>query len=755
MRRLRHLTAIGLLVTATSFGSPKSPNRTQGLYGFHSDSTASHLDLEEKYRSQLDGANLKEWMRTMTSRPHHAGSLKAKQNAELMAQLFRSWGYETEIEVFHVLFPTPKERRIDILGPEPASLGLTEEVATADSAADSLLEEGLPPFNAYSADGDVTGDLVYVNYGVPADYQELDRQGISVEGKLVIARYGGSWRGIKPKVAAEKGAVGCIIFNDPAADGFPLGEPYPEGPYKHETAVQRGSVLDLPVRPGDPLTPYVGATEQASRLARKEAETIMKIPVLPISYRDALQLFRVIGGDVAPPAWRGGMPVTYRVGGTNAVKIRLQASFRWDLEPAYNVLAKLRGAEFPDQWIVRGNHHDAWVIGAHDPVSGMVTVLEQARAMAELVKSGWRPRRTIVFCAWDAEEPGLLGSTEWVEGHREELVRKAVAYVNTDGNSRGFLNTFEGSHSLEKMAVEAAHAVKDPQTGVAIPERLQALLMVQSGGATDRDFGLRLEAPGCGSDYSPFIQHLGIASLNLGFSGEGAGGEYHTMFDTFDHYIRHRDPSFEYGVALTELCGLITLRLAQADVVPFDFEIQAETVKTYVTELEELVKTMRDKTIRRNVLLDEGLYQLAADPLHPKSPPEKNAPVPHFNFAPLRNAVERLQFSAQRYSEAQLELLSGNVTMSAPELQKLNRVLFQSERALIREEGLPGRPWFRHQLYAPGRYTGYSVKTLPGIREAIEERQWEEVNGQIEQVAAYLEKLTKRVDEATSLIRRN
>jgi N-acetylated-alpha-linked acidic dipeptidase len=481
----------------------------------------------------------------------------------------------------------------------------------------------------------------------------------------------------------------------------------------------------------------------------------MKIPVLPISYRDARLLFDVIGGDVAPVSWRGAMPVTYRIGGQNAVRIRLKVLFNWDLRPAYNVLAKLTGSEYPDQWIIRGNHHDAWVIGAHDPASGMVALLEQARATAVLTKSGWKPRRTIVFCAWDAEEPGLLGSTEWVEEHGSELDKNAVAYINTDGNSRGFLKTFEGSHSLQLMAVQATQDVTDPQTGVPISDRLRALLLIDSGDSPATEVSLRLEAPGCGSDYSPFIQHLGIASLNLGFSGEGTGGEYHTMFDTYDHYCRHLDPKFEYGIALTTLCGLVTLRLVEADLVPFDFEAQAATIKDYAIELEEVAGKMRETTARHNAWLEEGIYELVADPVDPKSPPEPKAAVPYLNFAPLNNAVDRLQAAANRYAKAQTRLLSGELTLSTSAMAELNQILFRSERTLIREKGLPGRPWFRHQLYAPGRYTGYSVKTLPGIREAIEERQWDEVDGQIEQAATHLEELAETINRATHLIAGN
>jgi N-acetylated-alpha-linked acidic dipeptidase len=740
---------LSLSVIALSLSAADAP------LGFPSAQAAKQLALETRHDQSLRAENLKTWMREMTSRPHHLGSPKAKLNAEFMARLFREWGYETEIEVFDVLFPTPKTRELSLLRPFPFKASLTEQIIATDSAAAALAKESLPPYNAYSGEGDVTAPLVYVNQGVPADYEVLTSHGIDVKGKIVIARYGGSWRGIKAKVAAERGALGCIIFNDPLEDGYAQGAAYPAGAYKHDTAVQRGSVVDLPLRPGDPLTPGYGASKDAKRLRREDAETIMKIPVLPISSADAEPLLKAMDGPVAPPEWRGALPLTYRLGGGQTV-VRLKAEFHWNLVPTYNVIARMKGSQFPDQWVLRGNHHDAWVIGALDPISALVPLLEQARVFSELAKTGWRPKRTVLFCVWDGEEPGLLGSTEWAEHHADELHRKAVAYVNTDGNSRGLLS-IGGSHSMETLAAEVAHMVRDPQTGVSVSERLRSSLLVRGSADEKREFltrkNIRINALGSGSDYSVFLQHLGIASYYVGFHGEGKGGEYHTCFDTFDHYSKYGDPDFSYGVALAQVCGRLTLRLTDADILPFDFNVQAETINRYIADLVKQTDTQREATETHNKLVDDDRFRLAADPREKFIPPTRKEPVPHLNFAPLLNAGKSLKDGAAAFHKALEQFHTANRLLGTGETEQLNQLIYQTERALIHEAGLPRRPWFRHQIYAPGFYTGYGVKTIPGVREGIEERKWVEAQEQIGHTAAALQRLATQIESAAALLK--
>ena len=740
MKHLKsYCSILFLLVTLNLNGQP--------ILGYSDEEAVEQIELEKKYDLQLKAENLDQWMKHLSARPHHVGSPYGKANAEFMEEKFKSWGYETEIETFYVLFPTPKERLLELIGPTSFTASL-EEPTLEEDATSGQKDEQLPTYNCFSIDGDVTAELVYVNYGIPADYEVLEQRGIDVKGKIVIAKYYGSWRGIKPKLAAEKGAIGCIIYSDPADDGYAQGDVYPKGAFKAATGVQRGSVLDMPLYPGDPLTPGYGATKKAKRLERSEAPTLTKIPVLPISYADAQPLLAALEGPVAPGNWRGALPITYHIG-PGPAKVHLKLSFDWQLRPAYNVIAKMKGSVYPDEWVIRGNHHDAWVNGASDPVSGMVAEMEEARVIGELAKADMGPKRTIVYCAWDAEEPGLLGSTEWVEHHQEELRQKTVAYINTDGNSRGYLGA-GGSHTLEKFFGQVAQSVKDPQTNFTVAERSKALTMVRGNPEQIKKAkaseGMQLYALGSGSDYTPFIQHLGIASLNLGFGGEGSGGEYHSIYDSYDHYTRFKDIDFKYGIALAQVAGRTTLRLANAPRLPFEFQRFHSTVNTYLEELKKLLTDTRDKTAHENELIQSGHYLASLDPTKSVKVPEPKDPVPYLNFAPLENALSRLKQSADEFNTRDENKLT------ATQLAQLNQQLLKAEHLLTREQGLPRRSWFRHHIYAPGFYTGYGVKTLPGVREAIEQRDWKEAQEQIEIVATVLDKFSAHIDQMSGLM---
>lgn len=711
------------------------------LLGFDPATGEAQRALEARFDEDLDAAELDGWLERLSAEPHHAGSVAGRENAEYIASLFQDWGYDVEIEEYDILLPTPKVREVELVAPARYTASLTEASLPEDPGT-AVREHLLPPYNAFSVDGEVEGELVFVNYGLPEDYEMLERYGIDVEGKIAIAKYGMSWRGIKPKLAAEHGAIGTLIYSDPADDGYGVGDTYPEGPYKHPTGVQRGSVMDMPTYPGDVLTPGVGATADAERLEIDEAPTLTKIPVLPISWEDALPLLETMGGPVAPAEWRGALPMTYHLG-PGPARVRLKAEFNWDRVTAYNVIARLEGADYPDEWVIRGNHHDAWNAGAADPVSGMVALLAEARAIGRLAKAGERPARTVVFAAWDAEEPGLIGSTEWAEHHAEALQEHAVAYLNTDSNARGFIG-IGGSHTLERFFNQVMADVRDPQTGESIGERLRAAMKVRAENDKDRQEAqrkdLRIYPLGSGSDYTPFLQHLGIASGNLGFGGEGEGGSYHTLYDTYEHYTTWRDPGLHYGVALAQVTGRATLRLANAPLLPFEFTGFADNIELYVSELEELANTMRDDTERGNRLVESGAYALALDPRDALGPPAKQAPVPHFSFAPLKNALDRLQQAADAYKE------KSEGAEGSPEI---NRLLYTSERVLTREEGLEGRPWYKHHVYAPGFYTGYGVKTLPGVREAIEQRQYDKVEPQIALAADVLNAMAYRIETIT------
>jgi N-acetylated-alpha-linked acidic dipeptidase len=745
--RLVFLRVLSLFALSSLAISQSMPAGQRDLMGFSDSSTQSQRALESKFDSYLRAENLRERMKRLSARPHHVGSAYDKENAEFILSQFKAWGWDAQIEQFDVLFPTPKTRLVEMTAPERFTLKLNEPEVAGDSTSGQQSEQ-LPTYNAYSIDGDVTAPLVFVNYGVPADYEELAKQGVDVKGKIVIAKYGGSWRGIKPKVAAEHGAVGCIIYSDPRNDGYYQGDVYPKGAWRSENGVQRGSVMDMPVFPGDPLTPGVGATKNAKRLALKDATTLTKIPVLPISYSDALPLLRNLDGAVVPEQWRGALPITYHFGG-NTPTVHMKLAFNWDTKTIYDVIAKMKGSERPDEWIIRGNHHDAWVNGADDPLSGQVAMMEEARAIGELAKTSWRPKRTLVYCAWDGEEEGLLGSTEWVETHADELSQKAVAYINSDTNGRGFLG-IGGSHTLEKFMNEVARDIPDPETKMTVWERSRAVEIV-NGSPTVRKEAMersdqRIDALGSGSDYTPFLQHLGIASLNIGFGGEDGGGSYHSIYDSFDHYTRFGDPNFEYGVALAKVGGHAVLRLADAETLPFDFTNFADTISQYVGEVTRLADTMRDDTRTSNQFISSGMLKAVQDPTKTFVVPAVKDDVPYLNFAPLQNALAKLNKSAARFKKA-----SAGRSLSKNQQEELDAILFKSERALTDPSGLPRRNWFRHQIYAPGFYTGYGVKTLPGIREAIEQRNWKEAAEEIEVVSKTIDGFAAQIDKATSL----
>ncbi len=637
----------------------------------------------------------------------------------------------------------------NFLGSKPYKAKLEEPAVAVDKTTGQKAEQ-LPTYNAYSADGDVTAELVFVNHGIPADYDELERMGVDVKGKIVIAKYGGSWRGIKPKVAYEHGAIGCIIYSDPADDGYDVGDVYPEGAYRPKDGVQRGSVMDMPVYPGDPLTPDVAATKDAKRLAIKDAITIMKIPVLPISYDDALPLLQSLGGQVVPASWRGGLPITYHVGPSKD-KVHLKLEFNWDLKQLYDVIAKLPGSELPDEWVIRGNHQDAWVNGAGDPLSGLVAELSEAKSIGELVKKGFKTKRTLVYCAWDGEEPALLGSTEWAEDHQDELKQKAVAYINSDGNSRGFIGA-GGSHTLEPFFNEIADDVIDPQTGVSIKERHYARTIVNADKANRSKLignkNIKLGALGAGSDWSAFLQHLGIASIDLGFGGEGGGGEYHSIYDSYYDFTHFKDPGFKYGVALSETAGRVTMRMANADILPIDFDSFYKTVNDYVSELKILLDNTRTETDMENKMIRDKLYDLAKDPTKTYYPPKIKEQVPYLNFSDLENTMLQLKNRADEFQK----VYANAISLPADKQKELNEILYKVERSLIYDKGLPRRPWYKHEIYAPGYYTGYGVKTLPGIREAIEQRNWKEAQDGIEVVSKTIDAYTQQVQQATNVI---
>lgn len=712
--------------------------------------------LERAFDAQVSSTYQLAWLKDMSSAPNHVGSPHDRATAEMQLALFKQWGWDARIETFQVLYPTPISTTLELVAPERTTLG-GQEPAVPQDPSSANLQGALPPYVAYQGDGDVTAPVVYVNYGMPEDYEALAARGSSVKGKIVLARYGGGWRGLKPKLAQEHGAVGCLIYSDPADDGYGERDPYPRGGGRPEAGVQRGSVQDMTQYPGDPLTPGVGATPGAKRLTRATAPTILKIPALPISYGDASKVTARLEGPVIEGRARGGLALAYHWGGTDAVKVHLAVQSDWSMKTLYDVIAVMLGKTRPDEWVVRGNHHDGWVFGASDPLTGQVALMSEAKALGALARTGWRPDRTIVYASWDGEEPGLLGSTEWVEAHADELARKAVLYINTDGNGRGFLGA-EGSHDLQHFVNGAARDVVDPQTSVSVLDRLQAHVRVDGYAGTGRrdedavalaaakmGGDMPLGALGSGSDYSAFLQHLGIPSLDIGFGGEGGGGgSYHSIYDSFYHVTKFDDPGLVYGAVLSKMVGRLVLRAADGPRVPARYGDFASTVSRYVGEVKKLAADQREKDRALRDLTREDVFKLASHPDDPTIAPADRGVTPLIDMLALEDAADRLGRSA-RAADAAIERMA---TLPPAAQARMLALLRDIDQLLIDQKGLPGRPWFRNLVYAPGTLTGYGAKTLPGVREAIEQRRFPDATTYVARTAAVLNAYADRLEAA-------
>jgi N-acetylated-alpha-linked acidic dipeptidase len=716
--------------------------------------------IEHQFDAAIHPDDLRGWLKTMAAEPNQVGAPHDRANAEFELKLFRAWGWDAHIESFEVLYPTPISESLALTTPVPFTATLQEPPIPGDEST-AHLGGALPAYVAYQGDGDVTAPVVYVNYGMPDDYKELYRLGVDVRGKIVIARYGGGWRGLKPKLAQEHGAVGCIIYSDPADDGYGVEKTYPNGPARPPHGIQRGSVADMPIYPGDPLTPGIGATKDAKRLPRAEAKTILKIPVLPISYADAQHFLAPLEGPVAPESWRGALPITYHIGPGPATA-HLAVTSDWGTKTIYDVIATLRGADYPDQWVIRGNHHDGWVFGASDPLSGQIALLAEAQAIGELAKQGMRPKRTLVYASWDAEEPGLIGSTEWVETHAAELKQHALLYINTDTNERGILGA-GGSPDFQHLVNQVAADVTDPETHVSVAARWRAALRVAAvapgaspravaAGAIAANGGhdLPLAPLGSGSDFSSFLQHVGVPALDLEYGGEGdAGGVYHSAYDTFAHHSRFVDPGFVYDALLARTVGRLVLRAANQTLPVQRAGDFAEAVGTYLAEVKKLADAERQEAEVQASLLHDHAFQLADDPTKGGNPPKSLSPVPYFEFAPLDNAVARLRQSAHAYDSA---LSHHAAELNAAQVSRVQTLMLSIDQTLAPDVGLPGRPWYRNLIFAPGRLTGYGAKTLPGVREAIEDRRWSDADHYARLTADALNAYSDRLDEARKVL---
>ena len=720
------LPCIPVLALAVSGGAAPEVVAIRGFLHSHLD---EERQLEQKLLAIPDTARAEADSRHLTSEPHMAGTEASHRVAEWLRDQFASYGFDAEIVPYSVWLPQPREQRLELTAPHKKILGSPEPPVAGDK--DTIDGHTFAAFNVYSPSGEVKAPVIYVNYGMAEDYRALESLGVSVEGKIAIARYGRGYRGIKAKLAEEHKAVGLLLYSDPADDGYAVGDVYPDGPWRPVGGIQRGSILYTELYPGDPLTPGTAATvasagspaaaSNVARISPAGAVSLPRIPTMPISAQDASAILSVLDGKHVPPMWQGALPFTYHIGPGHA-EVHMKLVMDYAQRQIYNVIAKLHGTE-DDQWVLLGNHHDAWVYGAADPGSGTVATLEAARSLGELARNGWKPRRTLVICEWDGEEPGLLGSTEWVEANLAELQAKAVAYLNTDVGATGPNFAASATPSLNNLVRDAARAVMDPASGVSVYDSWRehaASARADVSGTARSTAGATttgeapLSALGAGSDFTPFFDYAGIPSLDTGFGGDY--GVYHSLYDDF-YWMKHfGDPTFAYHASLARVLGIMALRLDEADVLPYDFP-------AYAAEISRASSDVVARFVRRGG--DAAILK------------------------PVSDASEVLVASAMRASQA-LHAVEAAATDSAQQ-DTINRALLQFERALLSPDGLSGRPWYKHTIYAPGSYAGYAAEMLPGVNEALDHNDLVELQREADSLAAALHRASAQLDEVSRL----
>jgi len=679
------------------------------LDGFFADSSATQRRWEEQFRAVPAPKSAREHLRRLTLEPHIAGTKEDYATAIYVRDQLKSYGLNAELKEYDVWLPYPNTPSIvELITNRTQRLSVTEAVVPGDPTSSN--PKITPLFNGYSASGDVTGPLVYANYGLPGDYEDLKKVGVDVTGKIVIVRYGNSFRGVKAKVAQDHGAIGCIIYSDPADDGYMQGDVYPKGPWRPVASGQRGSVQYLFDYPGDPLTPGKPSIAGVPRLKPEEATDLTKIPVQPIAYDVARTLISPLRGPVRPKGFQGGLPLAYHVGGTPDVKVRLKTDMDYKQRTIWDVVARIDGSQDKDRWVVLGNHRDAWVFGAVDPNSGTASMLEVGRGYGELLKKGWTPKRTIILCSWDAEEYGLIGSTEWVEENADELREKAVAYLNVDVAVSGGNFGAYSVPSLWKLIRDVTRDVKDPKTGKTIYQQWQdhAKENRPTNDTADKSEA-RIEALGSGSDYTPFLQHLGVPSTDMGFNGDY--GVYHSAYDSFYWMDHFGDPGFVYHAATAQLWGTLAMRLADADALPFDYTDYATQIRDFFTEALKLAKQ----------------HKLEAS----------------LNTQSFLDTVDAFTKEATRIEALRRKAIAENA--NSVRLRSINDLLIQIEREFTDERGLRGRSWYKHQIYAPGVYTGYAAQPLTDFRQAIDDRNSTNAKESLERIAEAIKRATNKL----------
>ncbi|MGA3346655.1 MAG: M28 family metallopeptidase [Terracidiphilus sp.] len=671
---------------------------------------SAQAKIEEKFLAIPNAYLAGEALKTLSAEPHLASTPGDQKTVDFVAQKFRASGLETEIVPYRVLMNQPKTERVEAYDSSGKLLmsGPTREHVEGDPYQDD--PRVVMPFNGSSGSGDVTAEVVYANYGRLEDFDQLASRHIDLRGKIVLMRYGVNFRGVKVYLAEQRGAAGVLLYSDPEDDGFSKGDVYPIGPWRPETAVERGSVQYLFKYPGDPETPSVSSTLDLPDSARVSPYGSQpRIISIPLSYHDAGPILQALKGPGVPQGWQGGLGFRYHIGqteGADAVRVHLVSVQDYQRRIIWDVIGKIKGSEYPDDWVVVGNHRDAWVYGAVDPSSGTAAMLESVHGIGALLRQGWRPKRTIVFCSWDAEEEGLIGSTEWVDQNAMALGR-AVAYFNTDVAVSGSDFSAAAVPSLKQFIRELTRSVPSPLRGTVyqqwrINHPAQSVHPAQSGQPTQGQENGSNAPPapgeevhvgdlGSGSDYTAFFQHVGVPSTDIG--SNGPYGVYHSVFDNFAWFTMNADPNFVYLQEMARVFGLEALRMADADVLPYDYVAYAHEIASYLDSVKRKAWVPGDRS----------------------SLMRWNAGVPgHYSldFTAADAAVARLSNAAER--------AHGQQIAASGDLVRLNLALRQAENALLSDAGLPNRPWYRHVIYAPGEYTGYSAVVLPGVNEALD-----------------------------------
>jgi N-acetylated-alpha-linked acidic dipeptidase len=726
-----------LPVLLLALAGPIAAQAAPPLTGFTTVSSAAERDVERRIDASIETADLDGWLRRLTSAPNQVGSPHDKENADFIAANLRDWGWRVTVEPVRVLVAYPSVQKLVLTGADRYAADFTEPAVEGDD--DTKRSEGvLPGMESYSPDGAVDAPLIFVNEGLSKDYDDLERTGQSVSGKVVLVKSSGAGRWVKPRLAQQHGAVGVVIYSDPEADGFTKGDVYPAGAWRTPRTVQRGtlgidSVLDA----------------SAAKTIQAEKRTgDLRIPVVTIGYGDAEHFLRALGGPVVPNRWQGGLPLAYHVGGDAQVHLEVRSPWEW--RTLYNVVASLPGSEYPDEWVIHGVHHDAWVYGAWDPLAGTTALLAEARAIGELAKAGVRPKRTLVFASWDGEELGILGSKAWAERHAAELSRKAVFYLNNDTTGRGFLAA-AGDPSLASLVDEVAGDLRDPETGASVQERRAAKRTVDAA-----EKGKDVEGPivpprlGTGSDYLPFAHRLGVPSLHVRYGYDRDGDEesvpvYHSLYDTYAHYQRFGDPGLKYVNLLARTNVRLALRVANADVLPWRYTAFAESLGRDIERLAAGVATAHRDAVRHNALVDSGAYRLADVAYRGLRPPAREDDRwQEVDLGPLRDAQRGLLAAARAYDRA------AGATGDLPPKRRdaVNRALRDVAPSFVQASGLPRRPWYRHLLQAPGRKEGEDVAPLPAIGDAIDARAWDEAAREVEVTAEATRRATAALVKA-------